>query len=81
MMLRQVPHSDMTDREIRDMLKNDEGEPLRDGQIHIIRGERGRPNLFIGLSVSDVSLERATALAPTFLEKASALVAEKASRV
>jgi hypothetical protein len=76
MFLRRVPHADISDRELRRLVRDGECDELSESQINIIRGERGRPNLFVGLSVSDVSVDSAMALAPLFLGKARTLVAE-----
>jgi len=79
MFLHKVPHSDVSDRELRTTLLDNLNEDVAEGQINIIRGTGGRPNLFIGLSVSSVSLETALALAPKFVHKARSLVKQKQS--
>lgn len=81
MFLRNVPHADISDEELEGMLQDLECEDVTAGQINIIRGRRGRPNLFIGLSVSDIPVESALALAPGFLDKAQALVSKTKERV
>jgi hypothetical protein len=81
MFLRNVPHANISDTELQGMLQGPECEGVTEGQINIIRGRRGRPNLFIGLSVSNIPVDSALALAPSFLEKARALVAESESPI
>jgi hypothetical protein len=80
MFLRNVPHADISDKALQGMLDDLDCEDVTPGQINIIRGRRGRPNLFIGLSVSDLPVDSALALAPRFLDKAQALVAEGQDR-
>lgn len=77
MFLRNVPHADLADQEVLEMLRSNDNADLNKKQIHIIRGERGHPNLLIGLSVTDLSFERALSLAPTLLKTAHRLVAIK----
>jgi len=79
MFLRNVPHADLADHEVLDMLRSDANANLNRKQIHIIRGERGHPNLLIGLSVTDLSFERALSLAPALLKAAHRLVAQKST--
>jgi hypothetical protein len=77
MFLRNVPHADISDKALQGMLDDLDCDDVTPGQINIIRGRQGCPNLFIGLSVSDIPVASALALAPSFLEKARALVVGK----
>jgi len=77
MFLRGVPHANRKDTELEAMVGGFGTQPEEDEKIRVIRGVRGKPNLFLGLCIENLSHERAMALAPFLLEKAHALMQEE----
>jgi len=77
--LGKIPHIDATDTEIKQLVHTSTDNEIDEGQINILRGRRGLPRLFVGLCVSDVLIDQAEALAPSFVAYARSLLPQDAS--
>ena len=76
MFLRNVPHANREDDEL-EALVHGFGTQADEEKIRVIRGVRGKPDLFLGLCIENLSHDRAMALAPFLVEQAHALMQEE----
>jgi hypothetical protein len=74
LMLRKVPHDDIATNDLDEMLDKIDEVSVSETQVNVLRGDRGTPTLFMGLSVSDLPIEQAMTLAPYLVAKAHELV-------
>jgi len=76
MFLRNVPHANREDDEL-EALVHGFGTQADEEKIRVIRSVRGKPDLFLGLCIENLSHDRAMALAPFLVEQAHALMQEE----
>lgn len=78
--LMHMSHSDIADEDLARMLVEFGGPDPSSSKVNILRGRRGRPNLFMGISVSDIPMEEAMELARVLLRLGEELVHKKKPR-
>lgn len=78
--LMHMPHADIADDELQRMLVAFGGPDAGSSKVNILRGRRGSPNLFMGISLSDIPVEEAMELARVLLRLGEELVHKEKPR-
>lgn len=78
--LMHVPHADLSDADLERVLIEFGGPNVASSKVNILRGRRGKPNLFMGLSVSDIAVAEAMELASILLQLGQELVHKEKPR-
>jgi hypothetical protein len=74
MLLNKVPHRDLAEPKLEGILGELESRGVPESHINVQRGTKGAPELFMGLSIADISIDDAVALAPYLRRQGETLV-------
>jgi len=76
MLLNKVPHRDLAEPKLETILGELESRGVPESHVNVQRGTKGAPELFAGLSIADILIDDAVALAPYLREQGEALLRE-----
>ncbi len=74
MLLNKVPHGDLAKPKLESILGELETRGVPESHVNVQRGTKGAPDLFTGLSIADILIDDAVALAPYLREQGDALL-------
>jgi len=74
MLLNRIPHEDVDPTEVERILSELDKRGIPEAHVNVQRGTKGAPELFTGLSITDILMEDALAIAPYLRRQGDALL-------
>lgn len=79
MLLNKIPHKDADPHQVEHILSELKERGIPETHVNVQRGTKGAPELFTGLSITDILMEDALAIAPYLRQQGDALLGRPAT--